>query len=105
LLGEEEYTAAVDMWSVGAVYRAPEVLLGEEEYTEAVDMWSVGAVFGELLKHEPLFPGKTEMDMLSLMATLLGAPSEAIWPVCPLPHGNVLFLEPHGCFNLRVIAV
>lgn len=66
--------------------RAPEVLLGVEEYTEAVDMWSVGAVFGELLKHEPLFPGKTEMDMLDLMSALLGTPSDSIWPVrgpCP----------------------
>eukprot|EP00884_Botryococcus_braunii_P007346 jgi/Botrbrau1/16612/Bobra.0068s0039.1 len=86
---QQAYTPRViTLW-----YRAPEVLLGEDEYTEAVDMWSVGAVFGELLKHEPLFPGKTELDMLSLMASLLGAPSEAIWPgFSKLPGGSSLRL-------------
>ena len=39
--------------------RPPEVLLGGEQYTQALDMWSVGCVFGELLKHEPLFPGRS----------------------------------------------
>jgi serine/threonine protein kinase len=62
--------------------RAPEILLGAEQYTEAVDMWSLGAIFGELLNHEPLFPGKSEADMLAMMCSMLGTPSDAIWPVC-----------------------
>ncbi len=44
-------------------------------------MWAVGCIFGELLQHEPLFPGRTEMEMLERMVRLLGSPSEAIWPV------------------------
>ena len=48
---------------------------------EAVDMWAVGCIFGELLQHEPLFPGRTEVEMLERMVRLLGSPSEAIWPV------------------------
>lgn len=61
-------------------YRAPEVLLGSAQYTEAVDMWSVGCIFGELLRHEPLFPGQSEVAMASLITKLLGSPSERIWP-------------------------
>ena len=61
--------------------RAPEILLGQEAYTEAVDMWAAGCIFGELLRNEPLFPAKAEADMLELIARLLGAPSERIWPV------------------------
>jgi serine/threonine protein kinase len=39
--------------------RAPEVLLGAEAYTEAVDLWSCGCILAELLKGDPLFPGRT----------------------------------------------
>mmetsp|Transcript_80088 Transcript_80088/g.235562 ORF Transcript_80088/g.235562 Transcript_80088/m.235562 type:complete len:411 (-) Transcript_80088:134-1366(-) len=47
-------------------YRAPELILLQEDYTEAVDLWSVGCIYAELLgmlegtKPEdrgPLFPG------------------------------------------------
>ena len=47
-------------------------------------MWAAGCIFGELLRNEPLFPAKAEADTLELMARLLGAPSERIWPVRPL---------------------
>lgn len=40
-------------------HRAPEVLLGAEQYTEAIDMWSCGCILAELLRGEPLFPGRT----------------------------------------------
>ena len=39
--------------------RAPEVLLGAEQYTEAIDMWSCGCILAELLRNDPLFPGRT----------------------------------------------
>jgi serine/threonine protein kinase len=61
--------------------RAPEILLGQDTYTEAVDMWAVGCIFAELLKNEPLFPAKSELETLDLMTQLLGAPNERIWPV------------------------
>ncbi len=61
--------------------RAPEVLLGLDTYTEAIDMWSIGCIMAELLKHEPLFPAKTELGILEMMARLLGNPNERIWPV------------------------
>lgn len=30
-------------------YRAPELILLQEDYTEAIDVWSVGCIFAELL--------------------------------------------------------
>lgn len=48
-------------------YRAPELLLGATEYDRAIDMWSVGCIFAELVNKEPLFPGKGEIDQLSLV--------------------------------------
>ena len=37
-------------------YRAPEMMLSVE-YTAAIDVWSVGCIFAELLDRKPLFPG------------------------------------------------
>lgn len=51
-------------------YRAPELLLGAEKYGPEVDLWSIGCILGELLKKEPLFQGKNEVDQLSKVSTL-----------------------------------
>ncbi len=51
-------------------YRAPELILLEKDYTAAIDMWSVGCIFAELLNmlkenaetfldRSPLFPGSS----------------------------------------------
>lgn len=51
-------------------YRAPEVILLEKDYTAAIDMWSVGCIFSELqgmlkenaatfMDRTPLFPGSS----------------------------------------------
>ncbi|GAM40238.1 hypothetical protein TCE0_038f12424 [Talaromyces pinophilus] len=50
-------------------YRAPELLLGAERYGAEIDMWSVGCIFGELLRKEPLFQGRNEVDQLSKILT------------------------------------
>lgn len=39
-------------------YRAPEILLGYDQYTTAIDMWSVGCVFMELLLGRAVFAGE-----------------------------------------------
>ena len=52
-------------------YRAPEVILGQN-YDCSIDMWSLGCVLFELFAGYPLFPGKTEHDMLWLMQNALG---------------------------------
>mmetsp|Transcript_70083 Transcript_70083/g.182486 ORF Transcript_70083/g.182486 Transcript_70083/m.182486 type:complete len:417 (-) Transcript_70083:393-1643(-) len=85
-------------------YRAPELILLQEDYTEAIDVWSVGCIYAELLgmlegqKNQdrgPLFPGqscfplsphaahkndtkyytKGDRDQLSMIFALLGTPS------------------------------
>lgn len=55
--------------------------LSLQVYDEAVDMWSVGAVFGELLRHAPLFPAKSELECLRMQCDLLGTPTPRIWKV------------------------
>ena len=44
-------------------------------------MWATGCILAELLAHKPLFPGKSEMEMIEMIIEMLGSPSEAIWPV------------------------
>ena len=61
-------------------YRAPEVLFGDDAYTASIDIWAAGCVLAEFLKHDPIFPGKTEVTQLELIFNLLGAPNERIWP-------------------------
>ncbi|XP_954376.1 Map2 kinase, putative [Theileria annulata] len=85
-------------------YRAPELILLQENYSFAVDIWSVGCIFAELLNmmkvnvsdpcdRSPLFPGSScfplspdnknanprttrENDQLNLIFNVLGTPSE-----------------------------
>jgi cell division cycle 2-like len=79
------------------VFRAPEILLGEKTYSTAVDMWSVGCIFGELLLKEPIFQAKNEMELISMIFKLLGAPTPALWPgYSQLPLAKSLSLPvPH----------
>ncbi|XP_011633094.1 cyclin-dependent kinase 11B isoform X2 [Pogonomyrmex barbatus] len=75
-----QYTPiVVTLW-----YRAPELLLCDKEYaglySTPIDMWSVGCIFAELLRMEPLFPGKSDIDQLNKIFKELGTPSERIWP-------------------------
>ncbi|XP_051151646.1 mitogen-activated protein kinase homolog MMK2-like [Andrographis paniculata] len=58
-------------------YRAPELLLNCSEYTAAIDVWSVGCIFAEIMTREPLFPGKDYVHQLRLITELLGTPDEA----------------------------
>ncbi|KAL2892182.1 Mitogen-activated protein kinase-like protein MMK2 [Bienertia sinuspersici] len=54
-------TSETDFMTVYVVarwYRAPELLLNCSEYTAAIDIWSVGCILGEIMTREPLFPGK-----------------------------------------------
>jgi len=68
---EKEYMTeyVVTRW-----YRAPELLLSCAEYTAAIDIWSVGCIFAELLGRKPLFPGKDYVHQLNLITRVLGSP-------------------------------
>uniref|UniRef100_A0A0D3GCZ7 Mitogen-activated protein kinase n=1 Tax=Oryza barthii TaxID=65489 RepID=A0A0D3GCZ7_9ORYZ len=58
-------------------YRAPELLLNSSEYTAAIDVWSVGCIFMELMDRKPLFPGRDHVHQLRLLMELIGTPNEA----------------------------
>ncbi|KAE9610508.1 putative protein-serine/threonine kinase CMGC-CDK-PITSLRE family [Lupinus albus] len=75
-------------------YRAPELLLGEKQYSTAIDMWSLGCIMAELLSKEPLFNGRTEFDQLDKIFRILGTPNETIWPgFSKLPGVKVNFVK------------
>ncbi|KAF3961901.1 hypothetical protein CMV_013526 [Castanea mollissima] len=58
-------------------YRAPELLLNSSDYTAAIDVWSVGCIFMELMNRKPLFPGKDHVHQMRLLIELLGTPTES----------------------------
>ncbi|XP_010427457.1 PREDICTED: mitogen-activated protein kinase 4-like [Camelina sativa] len=58
-------------------YRAPELLLNCSEYTAAIDIWSVGCILGETMTREPLFPGKDYVHQLRLITELIGSPDDS----------------------------
>jgi serine/threonine protein kinase len=73
-------------------YRAPELLLGLQQYTSALDIWSVGCIFAELASRKPLFPGDSEIDAIYKIFRHLGTPTDDVWPgVTKLPHFQAAF--------------
>lgn len=38
-------------------YRAPEILLGSNNYSRAIDLWSTGCIIGEMIIGKAIFPG------------------------------------------------
>lgn len=73
---KRSYTpVVVTLW-----YRAPEVLLGCDQYTPAIDMWSVGCIFAELVLKEPLFKAQSEIEQIDVIFRTLGNPTSTTWP-------------------------
>lgn len=73
---EDEQTGGLTEYVVTRWYRAPEIMLACQEYTSAIDMWSVGCIFAELLARSPLFPGEDYIAQLRLICEKVGKPSE-----------------------------
>lgn len=62
-------------------YRSPELLLGETQYTAAVDVWSAACVMVEIFNRTAVFPGDgTELSQLEKIYNVLGTPSRQDWP-------------------------
>lgn len=62
-------------------YRSPELLLGETQYTAAVDVWSAACVMVEIFNRTAIFPGDgTELSQLDKIYSILGTPSRQDWP-------------------------
>eukprot|EP00270_Netrium_digitus_P011875 TRINITY_DN3798_c0_g1_i1.p1 TRINITY_DN3798_c0_g1~~TRINITY_DN3798_c0_g1_i1.p1 ORF type:complete len:397 (-),score=56.58 TRINITY_DN3798_c0_g1_i1:368-1558(-) len=56
-------------------YRAPELLLNCQDYTAAIDVWSVGCIYMELVTGEILLKGDNYVDQLRRTCKLIGTPS------------------------------
>lgn len=57
------------------------------------DIWALGCILAELLAHKPLFPGKSELQMIDMIIELLGSPNESIWPVRDWTMDNVHIMD------------
>ena len=60
-------------------YRAPEVTL-YLEYDTSIDIWSLGCVLVELYLGQPLFPGNSDLEVLSLIESCVVGENRG--PVC-----------------------
>ena len=60
-------------------WRAPELLLGKQQYSYEIDVWSVGVIMLTLLTHQNKFRGSTETDQLYKIFKVLGTPTEHDW--------------------------
>ncbi|OMJ81345.1 hypothetical protein SteCoe_18197 [Stentor coeruleus] len=79
---QETYTnRVITLW-----YRPPELLLGANQYSFEVDMWSAGCIIGEILARQPMFPEGDEPKMLQKIYSICGTFNEETWPEsCNLP--------------------
>lgn len=57
-------------------YRAPEIVLGSQQYSKAVDVWSVGCILGEMMHGEAIFQGKSTLHQVKLILKLIGIPTK-----------------------------
>lgn len=78
LARDDQVVSASDLtqYVVTRWYRPPEVLgMGFNQYTSAVDVWSLGLIFAELLVGRTLLPGTDYIGQLVMIVNLLGSPS------------------------------
>jgi len=61
-------------------YRAPELMLGFNNYSFDLDMWSVGCVFAEIFMGRPFIHGDSEIDQLFKIFQIFGTPNEETLP-------------------------
>ncbi|UKK01708.2 glycogen synthase kinase [Theileria orientalis] len=87
-------------WSVSYIcsrfYRAPELMLGSNEYTTAIDSWSIGCVLSELILGRPLFCGDTSIDQLVKIIQILGTPTLAEMKAMNPEYNNINFPNLRG---------
>jgi len=57
-------------------YRAPELIAQAPSYGAAVDMWSAGCILAECLGRKVLLKGGDYLEMMRLIVSLLGQPSD-----------------------------
>lgn len=62
-------------------YRSIELMLGTQEYSPKIDMWSVGCIIAEMFRRDGLLKGgETELSQLQLIFHTCGHPDVNAWP-------------------------
>mmetsp|Transcript_68725 Transcript_68725/g.194714 ORF Transcript_68725/g.194714 Transcript_68725/m.194714 type:complete len:209 (-) Transcript_68725:6-632(-) len=56
------------------------------EYTAAVDIWSVGCILGELIGRSPMFRGTDYLDQIRSICQVLGTPTDQELSFIPPAH-------------------
>ncbi|CAF1248032.1 unnamed protein product [Adineta steineri] len=73
----------------------PELLLGDRTLNSSLDMWSAGCVFAQLCSStqiQPLFHGNHQIELLFCIFSMMGTPTNDIWPLFhKLSYFNVDF--------------
>jgi renal tumor antigen len=59
-------------------YRPPECAILCGYYGKSMDIWATACVFFEMLTSEPMFPGKSEVDQVSVINSIIGSPSQEL---------------------------
>ena len=72
---QDDIADALTEYVVTRWYRAPEILLGSQNYTKSIDIWSLGCILAEMILGKPLFPGTSTINQLELIIELLGKPT------------------------------
>lgn len=73
-------------------YRAPEVILGSSQYTAAIDVWSIGVIVLELYSGATQFNGRSEVETLVKIFSLVGTPTASSCPESSQwPNNSVKF--------------
>ncbi|OMJ95588.1 hypothetical protein SteCoe_1008 [Stentor coeruleus] len=78
-------------------YRAPEVVLGIP-YTSAIDIWSFGCILVELYTGIPIFPAKSEQELINCIVEVLGMPTESL--IIQGTRSRIYFSDPSEKVNL-----
>lgn len=76
------FTVPMRPYTKGVVtlwYKAPELLVSTP-YDLSIDMWSVGCIIYEMATGSPLFPGDGHIDQLMKIISILGTPTEDVYP-------------------------
>lgn len=74
-------------------YRAPEIVLGSKRYSKAVDMWSAGCILAEILLETVLFAGKSSLNQIELIISLLGRPDDKDLKSMKIAKGNETIMK------------
>jgi len=61
-------------------YRPPELLLGERNYSPAIDIWGAGCIMAEMWTRSPIMQGNTEQHQIILISQVCGSITPEAWP-------------------------